>query len=142
MHLESIGTFVPTVADSLREKKCKSTMLLQLTLHEERDCIVFWRHHWKKEESTDCSACSKCNNKKSNSGGWWILKGHIGHLYFSILWVFTLAVVFICAVLILSGVMTPEGIRHFISDSLYNAIACLVSSLLKAAHDFIRTFLG
>ena len=53
MHLESIGTFVPTVADSLREKKCKSTMLLQLTLHEERDCIVFWRHHWKKEESTD-----------------------------------------------------------------------------------------
>lgn len=89
-----------------------------------------------------CSACSKCNKKKSNSGGWWILKGHIGHLYFSILWVFTLAVVFICAVLILSGVMTPEGIRHFISDSLYNAIACLVSSLLKAAHDFIRTFLG
>lgn len=58
-----------------------------------------------------CSACSKCNNKKSNSGGWWILKGHIGHLYFSILWVFTLAVVFICAVLILSGVMTPEGIQ-------------------------------
>ena len=34
------------------------------------------------------AACEKCNLKKSNRGGWWIVRAKLGHGWYAAVWVF------------------------------------------------------
>lgn len=87
-----------------------------------------------------CSSCPKCNNRKSNSGGWWILKGYVGHVYYTFEWIVVIAVLVICLMFVFFGIITPENIRHFISNSISRTAIFLVSCLLQVIHEFVFSF--
>ncbi|MEG1925384.1 MAG: HNH endonuclease signature motif containing protein [Ruthenibacterium sp.] len=61
------------------------------------------------------SACPKCNKKKSDKGGLWILRGKIGPYLFPVVWTITLLVLLALIVGIVAHVITPESVRNVVN---------------------------
>ena len=89
-----------------------------------------------------CASCPKCNNRKSNLGGWWIVKGHIGFVFFLIVWAVTIAVTLYATIMVASGIWTPEVIRNFIEVNLTHMIFDVLHQTFTQFAQGIRTALN
>ena len=78
------------------------------------------------------ASCPRCNSQKSNNGGWWLIKGHIGNTVYTIVWIITIAIVCCVLILVLFGIWTPEKIRMFVETSISHTL----SSLTRYAASF------
>lgn len=89
-----------------------------------------------------CASCQKCNSKKSNLGGWWIVKGHIGFVFFLIVWALTIAVTLYAAIMVVFGIWTPEAIRNFIEVNFTHMISDVLHQSFTQLAQGIRTALS
>lgn len=84
------------------------------------------------------AACGKCNLKKSNQGGWWIVRAKIGRAWYMIVWVLLIALTTALLGGILCGFLTPQTVRNWFGQGLL----CLTVWLHQYINIFLDAFLN
>lgn len=76
-------------------------------------------------EANLTASCEKCNLKKSNRGGWWIVRAKVGRVWYAAMWVLLALLTVGILVGICCGAVTPQAIRAQIGEVLTGVLTCV-----------------
>lgn len=83
------------------------------------------------------AACEKCNLRKSNKGGWWIIRAKVGRGWYALVWCLLALMTACLAICICCGYLTPQGIREWIGSRLTDVLLWLRGYILRVLDVFL-----
>ena len=89
------------------------------------------------------AACEKCNLKKSNRGGWWIVRAKLGHGWYAAVWVLLILLIVGALTTILCGALTPQGVLAWLGMGITKLVLVMrryVDSLLDVFLKSLREY--
>lgn len=89
------------------------------------------------------AACEKCNLKKSNRGGWWIVRAKLGHGWYAAVWVLLILLIVGALTTILCGALTPQGVLAWLGMEITKLVLVMrryVDSLLDVFLKSLREY--
>lgn len=102
---------------------------------------MFYRRLVKNGESLNnltnmVAACAKCNKRKSDKGGLWVIRGIIGPYIWPVIWILLIAFLLSFLVYVCTHPFTHIAARNMIFDIVQHGINCLVYIYYKCLELF------
>lgn len=81
------------------------------------------------------ASCRKCNYRKSDKGGKWVIWGKLGRYVYPVVWVLILLSAIGFSAGVLSGYLTPQLIRNVIDSALDFVLSWIQTALVEVAQE-------
>lgn len=85
------------------------------------------------------AACEKCNLKKSNRGGWWIVRAKLGHGWYAVMWVLLALLAVGTLTAILCGALTPQMVLAWLGTGVMKLIYAVRRYVDQLLDIFLRS---
>ncbi|HAG66010.1 MAG TPA: hypothetical protein DCL51_09785 [Ruthenibacterium lactatiformans] len=85
------------------------------------------------------AACEKCNLKKSNRGGWWIVRAKLGHGWYALMWVLLIMLTMGTLTAILCGALTPHMVLAWFGTGIMKLVFAVRRYVDQLLDIFLRS---
>lgn len=85
------------------------------------------------------AACEKCNLKKSNRGGWWIVRAKLGHGWYAAMWVLVVLLAVGGTAAILCGALTPHKVLAWLGVEITKAVLAMRQYIDRLLDIFLKS---